>query len=237
MALGTPDAIFLSGPISNALSDGRFDPTVRTALEEVAGGLERDGFRILSAHRAEAWGQEIPDTPEHVFRRDWHFAQACDAVVVVLPADRRGVLYRSDGVFIEIGWAVALGKPLFVVTDRTASGGSYLFDGLLALPASTRVFDSANGFDVAELSHALRQHLAPTRRAEAERLRATHACRSRVLHHRYAAPPSRRVVGWQRPHRSARARCAHGRRCRRRQMSARCRPTSNRRCADGSSRV
>jgi nucleoside 2-deoxyribosyltransferase len=163
MGLGIPNAIFLSGPISNALSGRGFDPSVRTALEDVAQGLERDGFRILSAHRVEAWGQEIPDTPEHVFRRDWDFVLACDAVVVVLPVDEYGMLYRSDGVFIEIGWAVALGKPLFVVTDRTASGRSYLFEGLLALPACTRVFDSAGGFDVAELSYALRAHFASIR--------------------------------------------------------------------------
>ncbi len=164
MASGpTSRVIFLSGPISNALSGERFDPTVRAVLEEVARGLECDGFQILSAHREEIWGRAIPDTPEHVFRRDWHFAQACDATVVVLPADEHGQLYRSDGAFIEIGWAVALGKPLFVVTDRSASGSSYLFDGLLGLSAATCVFDLACDFDVAALARALREHFAPPR--------------------------------------------------------------------------
>jgi hypothetical protein len=137
---------------------------VRTTLETIAEGLEHDGFKILSAHREERWGQAIPDTPEHVFRRDWHFARACDAVVVVLPADELGRLYRSDGAFMEIGWAVALGKPLFVVTCRSASGSSYLFDGLLGLSASTRVLDLDGDFDVAELASALREYFAPSSR-------------------------------------------------------------------------
>jgi len=103
----------------------------------------------------------VPDTPEHVLRRDWHFANACDAAVVVLPADERSCLYRSDGTFIEIGWAVALGKPLFVLTDRSATGSSYLFDGLLAVSATTGVFDLATEVDLGELARSVRRSLAP----------------------------------------------------------------------------
>jgi nucleoside 2-deoxyribosyltransferase len=69
-------------------------------------------------------------------------------MVVVLPADVDGKLIRTDGTFMELGWAVALQKPLFIVTDPGATGRSYLFDGLLAAMPHINMFgleDAMNG--------------------------------------------------------------------------------------------
>lgn len=143
-------AIFLCGPISNALQNGGFDPTVRRVLESIEKQLQDGGFSVLSAHRQENFGKTIPEMPEEVFRRDWHLAQLSSAMVAVLPSDREGKLYRTDGTFIEIGWALALVKPLFIVTDPRAKDRSYLFEGLLRLPACAGIF---------EIEEALKSHM------------------------------------------------------------------------------
>lgn len=135
-----PRAIFLCGPISNALQNGGFDPNIRRLLESIEKQLQDGGFIVLSAHRQEDFGKSIPEMPEEVFSRDWQLAQLSSAMVAVLPPDKQGKLYRTDGTFIEIGWALALGKPLFIVTDPRATDRSYLLDGLLRLPACEGVF-------------------------------------------------------------------------------------------------
>lgn len=152
--------IFLCGPISNALGDGGFDPTIRHILESIAQRLEEAGFLVLSAHRQEAYGDRIPEAPEEVFRRDWHLAQFSSAMVVVLPSDYQGRLFRTDGTFMELGWAVALGKPLFIVTDTRATGRSYLFDGLLRLSGCACLFEIEEALKGKMLAEALRQAMS-----------------------------------------------------------------------------
>jgi nucleoside 2-deoxyribosyltransferase len=125
--------IFVCGPISNAIRAGQFDPSVRRLIEAIIQELENAGFRVASAHREENYGGCIPISPEEVFRRDLNFARTCSAMVVVLPSDERDQLYRTDGTFMELGWALVLGKPLVIVADLTATDRSYLFDGLLRL--------------------------------------------------------------------------------------------------------
>lgn len=154
--------VFVCGPITCAIADGEFDPRVRSLLMGVSDLLEKSGFRILSAHREELWGESIPADPAQVFRRDWRLAQAADAIVAVLPADRDGKLYRTDGTFIELGWAVASRKPLFVLTDPGATDRSYLFDGLLETSACDTVFNAGDpGSLVDALPEAIRRRLAP----------------------------------------------------------------------------
>jgi nucleoside 2-deoxyribosyltransferase len=156
----TCPAIFLCGPISNALEDGHFDPTVRQIIETIARRLEEAGFLVLSAHRQEGYGERIPEAPDEVFRRDWHLAQLSSAMVVVLPSDRRGRLFRTDGTFMELGWAVALSKPLFIVTDSAATGRSYLFDGLLRLSACVHLFETTEALKGQNLAQVIRQAIS-----------------------------------------------------------------------------
>lgn len=140
----------MCGPISNALVGGRFDPVLRNIFETLAQRLERAGFNILSAHRQEAYGERIPSDPSEVFRRDWHLMQLAAAMVVVLPR-----LFRTDGTFMELGWAMALGKPLFIVTNSDTTGRSYLFDGLLGLPSCARRFELAEAMHTDRLAEAV----------------------------------------------------------------------------------
>jgi len=170
-------SVFVCGPITHALGDGCFDPRLKDIFERVTRRLEQEGFTILSAHRMEAYGEKIPKSPEEVFRRDWHLAQRCSAMVMVFPSGADGTLFRTDGTFIELGWAVALNKPLFVVTDPAATGRSYLFDGLLGTQACLRVFTPAQALQGDELVAALRGALFGRRAAPGAR-EVTFCCTS-----------------------------------------------------------
>jgi nucleoside 2-deoxyribosyltransferase len=55
-------------------------------------------------------------TPRCIASKNWFDVQNCDIVLVYYPGnlcDNR----PSFGTIIEIGWAIALGKPLYLVTD------------------------------------------------------------------------------------------------------------------------
>lgn len=123
--------VFVCGPITNACHTKGFDPNVKAVVESLVEFLEKAGIETWSAHRLESYGKEIPEFPEHVYTRDWHYASTCSSLVAVLPSDSTGTLYRTDGTFIELGWATALRKRLIIVTDPEATGRSYLLDGLV----------------------------------------------------------------------------------------------------------
>jgi nucleoside 2-deoxyribosyltransferase len=153
-------AVFLCGPITNVIDAGAFNTSVRRLIERMAERLEGAGFSVLSAHRAELFGACIPERPLDVFLRDWNFARTSDAMVVILPSDSEGRLIRSDGTFMELGWAVALQKPLFIVTDPAASGRSYLFDGLLDFSSRAQRFDFQEAMEGSEFLLRLRRELS-----------------------------------------------------------------------------
>jgi nucleoside 2-deoxyribosyltransferase len=147
---------FVCGPISHALTDEGFDSAVKELLVAVAANLNDHGVRVLSAHRAEHWGELIPQRAAEVLRRDWSLAQAADAMVIVLPANPQGELYRTDGTFIELGWALALDKPLIVVTDLGAEGRSYMFDGVLEAISPDAIVSVRDDRTLAEVAGRVR---------------------------------------------------------------------------------
>ena len=136
-------AVLLCGPITNVIRGGTFDSEVRRLIEGIAKRLDRAGFDVLSAHKVESFGESIPKQPSEVFLRDWDFAKTSRAIVAVLPSTNDGGLIRTDGTYIEIGWAVALQKPLFMVLDSELSSCSYLLDGLLEFHAERLTTEEA----------------------------------------------------------------------------------------------
>jgi nucleoside 2-deoxyribosyltransferase len=53
----------------------------------------------------------------YIFRRDMNDVRRCDFLYVYLPISEKGI---SIGSLIEIGWATALDKPIFVVTNNVS---------------------------------------------------------------------------------------------------------------------
>lgn len=128
--------VFVCGPLTEALNGQELDEELRGLLELIHETLARDRMRVLSAHRDERWGQDEP-SPEVVAERDLEWMRACDAAVMVLGTPSRPV-WRTDGTFVELGWATALRKPVVVIGDLGAYR-SALVRGLSSVSSSIRI--------------------------------------------------------------------------------------------------
>ncbi len=117
--------VFVGGPIQHAVTSHGFKSDVQHLIENSISTLMADGHTILSAHVAEQFGVLTETfTPKSIWQRDRNWMGECDLFVAVLPSDGTGALLRTDGAFIELGWASALKKPIIVMTER--------FDGIIA---------------------------------------------------------------------------------------------------------
>ncbi len=131
--------VFVCGPLTEALNGQELDEELRGLLELIHETLERGRMTVLSAHRDERWGEDEP-SPEVIAERDLEWMQACDATVMVLATPSRPI-WRTDGTFVELGWATALGKPVVVIGDLGAYR-SALVRGLPSVSSGIRILPS-----------------------------------------------------------------------------------------------
>lgn len=125
--------VFVGGPIQYLLQ-AENSGSVICSHREIISALRDAGCTILSAHEAEAYGElSSMFSPAEVTERDYAWAAACDVYVALLPTDKRGIPYRTDGTHVEIGWATALGKRVILVLDETPNRPyGHLVLGLIA---------------------------------------------------------------------------------------------------------
>lgn len=132
--------IFVGGPFSAALKFNEaseivgFDEVLRGKFDDVHSWLTGAGFGVLSSHIAESYGALVHETT--LVQRDNTWLRVCDAYLALLPFDQRcGQPYRTDGTFVEIGLAIALGKPcILLVESPLSSAWSYYVRNLGAEP-------------------------------------------------------------------------------------------------------
>ena len=124
--------VFVGGPIQHALRGSSMLPDAQTPLCVVHGAVEAIGAHLVSAHIAERFGGDTHSfTPAEVTVRDAQWMRTCSLFVALLPVDASGMLIRTDGTHIELGWASALGKPIIVLAPRNAHPQlSHLVKGL-----------------------------------------------------------------------------------------------------------
>ena len=113
--------IFVGGPFSAALKDDEFDPDLRKTFELVFRKLQSTFVcDLLSSHLAEKWGKEVNE--EALVKRDNDWVEEAHAYVGVLPFDpTSGLPWRTEGTCIEIGIALALGKPILLLMEKSIS--------------------------------------------------------------------------------------------------------------------
>jgi len=125
----------VGGPIQYAFSSetAGFDSALKATLESLIVVLDQAGYEVLSAHRTEDYGDGVVPGAEVVVRRDYDFVSSCDVYVACLPFYENQPL-RSDGTHVEIGWAVALGKPCVILCSaNNLEAYSFLVQGLSAV--------------------------------------------------------------------------------------------------------
>lgn len=132
--------VFVCGPLTAATKGQKVDPKVRRFLELIYRALDEAEMQVRAAHPEEGWGQDEP-APDVVAKRDWDWMSTCQATVIVLGTPEQPV-WRTDGTFIELGWATALDKPRVLVGDPQAYR-SPLVRGVPSLPGSLRVLRPA----------------------------------------------------------------------------------------------
>jgi methylase of polypeptide subunit release factors len=143
-----------------------FADHVRSRYLRVMALLEENGFVVLSAHRADQFGEAewIADFME----RDLAWVEDCDVQLVMLPADERGEAYRTDGTMIEMGYALARGKPLIVLADDPDSEQNSFFLRSFVSRKSSKVVAWSGDFEdtLIEALRAQNASLVGTRNRE-----------------------------------------------------------------------
>jgi nucleoside 2-deoxyribosyltransferase len=131
--------IFVSAPFSRlCLADGGFEPLSRGYFEAVILRLKESGHSIYSAHLIENWGARLRD-PKSMVIEDFAGIRTCDALVAYLGGP------VSEGVFVELGWASALEKPVILLLEERREY-SPLVANLSALVRSYKLYiDEAGG--------------------------------------------------------------------------------------------
>lgn len=113
--------VFVGGPIQHAMSPaGDFHRPTRTVIEAAIAGLKDEGYKVLSAHVHEKFGEmDVSDKFQEVCSRDYAWMRQCDVFVAILPLNQGGKVIHSAGTSVELGWASAMGKPIVLVCDPT----------------------------------------------------------------------------------------------------------------------
>src|SRR4051812_12337067 len=129
------ESIFVGGPIQYALNGKGFDSSLRSLFMSVHDALERAGYGVLSAHRAEEFGNTTAEfTSDEIAVRDHGWMTNCSVFVAVIPPDSDGIPYRTDGTHVELGWASGQRKPIVLVaTHPLVTGYSQVVHGLRKL--------------------------------------------------------------------------------------------------------
>jgi nucleoside 2-deoxyribosyltransferase len=110
--------VFVCGPFTEAMNGKGLDQGLRRFLELVHETLQGGGFEVTSAHRYERWGQDDPP-PALIAKRDLEWMRECATSVMVLGTPSQPT-WRTDGTFVELGWATALKRPIVVVGNLDA---------------------------------------------------------------------------------------------------------------------
>jgi len=136
----SPLTVFVGGPIQYAMAgEGSFSASLKAMIEKTLETLESNGFKTLSAHRYERFGKmDVSKLQKEVCQRDRNWMQVCDVFVAILPSDPEGIPVRTEGTAVELGWASALNKKIFILCDKRAVY-SHLVSGLGAVADVTYI--------------------------------------------------------------------------------------------------
>lgn len=108
--------IFIGGPISSLMNENGFDSEFKRLHESVVSLLENKGYIILSAHIVEKYGARKFEPDEVIVNRDLTWIEEADACVFLLPTNEDRPI-RTDGTFIEIGYALAKCNKIIAFWD------------------------------------------------------------------------------------------------------------------------
>jgi nucleoside 2-deoxyribosyltransferase len=142
--------VFLAAPFTQVMGlTGLVEGDFKEYLLRVHGFLEDLGYEVISAHVREEWGEQL-DSPAQAAALDFAGIDNSDALVALVG------MAPSEGVPLEIGYAVGRGRPTVIVQAENEAKAArpysiyYLLEGLPS---------------VAHVRVGIVKHLADTERA------------------------------------------------------------------------
>jgi nucleoside 2-deoxyribosyltransferase len=116
---------FLAAPFTQVLDEsGLVEAGFRAYLTRVYEFLEGLGYKVENAHVREEWGRRL-DTPAQAIALDLAGIDKSDVLIVLVG------MAPSEGVQLEIGYAIGRDKRIVVVQDASAPQDvHYLMKGL-----------------------------------------------------------------------------------------------------------
>lgn len=113
--------IFLGGPIQFAFGEnGKFNSDIKKTILLLINELKRNEYSVFSAHTSEKFGELTNQIdPSQICLRDNTWMKLCDIYVALIPSDIDGNYLRSDGTYVEIGWASSCNKPIVLILDQS----------------------------------------------------------------------------------------------------------------------
>lgn len=128
--------IFVGAPLTAFVGSGQqFDPTARDTIEDVLRAIAAIGWRVSSAHVEEKWGKEML-APAATLMRDLSAIDAADVVLFLL------LDAPSPGMNLELGYALAVRKPIFMLGAHSHHMG-FLGAGVVEAGLARSVRDAA----------------------------------------------------------------------------------------------
>ena len=106
--------VFIGGPITNLTIGMDFDPSFKELLLSVINIFQEKGYAVKSAHVEEKFGQSRLETDDIIVKRDTQWIDEADICVFLFPTDGAGMPVRTDGTYIELGYAACKAKKNIV---------------------------------------------------------------------------------------------------------------------------
>lgn len=125
--------IFFAAPFTDRIEPATqlIEESYRKWLESLIVDLTAMGYSITSAHIREHWGEKL-ESPRLAIQNDFDSISNCDLIVAYLGNP------PSPGVQMELGFAVALKKPVIIIREHN-SPVPYLVRGLGKMTDATEI--------------------------------------------------------------------------------------------------
>ena len=101
---------FLGGPITHLLGKSGFDADGEKIFRLAANLLMNRGFEVFSAHLVEDFGRIAKENDDILVQRDLAWIDTSNFCIFLFPIGADGKPVRTDGSYIELGYALALKK-------------------------------------------------------------------------------------------------------------------------------
>lgn len=110
--------VFLGGPITHLLGKSGFDAGGEKIFRQAANLLNNHGFEVFSAHLLEDFGRIAKENDDIIVQRDLAWIDASNLCIFIFPIGADGKPVRTDGSYIELGYALALKKRIFIFWEE-----------------------------------------------------------------------------------------------------------------------